>query len=89
MLMIAGVLNTLYGIAAIDKANFFVHNARYVFGDLKTWGWFVLALGVLQFFAAFAIWRGAALGPVVRRRVARASTRSCRCSGSPRTRSWR
>ena len=27
MLMIAAVLNTLYGIAAIDNANFFVHNA--------------------------------------------------------------
>jgi hypothetical protein len=62
MLMIAAVLNTLYGIAAIDNANFFVHNARYVLGDLNTWGWFVLALGVLQFFAALAIWRGAAWG---------------------------
>src|SRR4029450_5293605 len=62
MLMIAGVLNTLYGIAAIDTANVFVHNARYVFGDLNTWGWFVLALGVLQSFAAFAIWRGASWG---------------------------
>jgi hypothetical protein len=58
MIMIAGVLNTLYGIAAIDSANVFVHNARYVFGDLNTWGWFVLALGVLQIFAALAIWRG-------------------------------
>jgi hypothetical protein len=58
MIMIAGILNTLYGIAAIDKANVFVHNARYVFGDLSTWGWFVLALGVLQIFAALAIWRG-------------------------------
>ena len=62
MLMIAAVLNTLYGIAAIDNANFFVHNARYVFGDLNTWGWFLLAFGVLQFFAAFAIWRGASWG---------------------------
>jgi hypothetical protein len=62
MLMIAAVLNTLYGIAAIDTANVFVHNARYVFGDLATWGWFVLALGVLQCFAAFAIWRGDAWG---------------------------
>jgi hypothetical protein len=58
MLMIAAILNTLYGIAAIGKANFFVHDARYVFGDLKTWGWFLLALGVLQAFAAVAIWRG-------------------------------
>jgi len=62
MLMIAGILNVLYGIAAIDSANFFVNDARYVFGDLNTWGWFVLGLGVLQLFAAFAIWRGAAWG---------------------------
>jgi hypothetical protein len=62
MLMIAAVLNTLYGIAAIDSANVFVHNARYVFGDLNTWGWFLVALGVLQFFAAFAIWRGVSWG---------------------------
>ena len=72
MLMIAAVLNTLYGIAAIDKANFFVHDARYVFGELNTWGWFLVALGVVQFFAALAIWRGAprALdGAVLRDRV--------------------
>ena len=62
MLMIVAVLNTLYGIAAIDKASFFVADARYVFGDLATWGWFLLALGVLQAFAAFAIWRGAPWG---------------------------
>ena len=58
MIMIAAVLNILYGIAAIDKANFFINDARYVFGDLSTWGWFLLALGVVQGFAAFAIWRG-------------------------------
>ena len=58
MLMIAAVLNTLYGIAAIGKAHVYVQNAKYVFGDLKTWGWFLLALGILQFFAALAIWRG-------------------------------
>jgi uncharacterized membrane protein (DUF2068 family) len=62
MLTLAATLNCLYGIAAIDKANFFVHNARYVFGDLNTLGWFVLAFGVLQYFAAFAIWRGASWG---------------------------
>jgi hypothetical protein len=58
MLMIAAILNTLYGIAAIDDANVFTRNARYVFGDLNTWGWFLVALGVLQFCAALAIWRG-------------------------------
>ena len=62
MLMIAAVLNMLYGIAAIDQANFFTQNARYVFGDLNTFGWFVVALGVIQFFAALAIWRGVSWG---------------------------
>jgi len=62
MLMIAAVLNTLYGIAAIDKANFFVNDAKYVFGNLSTWGWFLVALGVLQFFAALAVWRGTSWG---------------------------
>jgi hypothetical protein len=62
LLMIAAVLNTLYGIAAIDNASVFVRDARYVFADLATWGWFLLGLGVLQFFAALAIWRGAAWG---------------------------
>src|SRR5215212_8249035 len=58
MIMIAAVLNTLYGIAAIDKATFFVNDARFVFADLQTFGWLVVALGVTQFFAALAIWRG-------------------------------
>jgi hypothetical protein len=62
MLMIAAVLNTLYGIAAIDSANFFTDNARYVAGDLNTWGWFLVALGVIQCFAALAIWRGTPWG---------------------------
>ena len=62
MLLIAGVMNTLYGIAAIDKANFFVHDAKYVFGNLQTWGWFLVVVGVAQLFAAFAIWRGASWG---------------------------
>jgi hypothetical protein len=58
MLLIAGVLNVLYGIAAIDNANVFTKHARYVLADLNTWGWFLLVLGVVQLFAAFAIWRG-------------------------------
>jgi hypothetical protein len=62
MLMIVAVLNVLYGIAAIDKATFYAQNAKYVFGDLSTWGWFLVALGIVQFFAALAIWRGAPWG---------------------------
>ena len=62
MILIAGVLNTLYGIAAIDKANFFIRDAKYVVADLATFGWFVLILGAIQIFAAFAIWQGTPWG---------------------------
>ncbi len=62
MIAIAATLNCLYGIAAIDNAHVFVNNAKYVFGDLNTWGWFLVAFGVLQYFAAFAIWRGVPWG---------------------------
>ena len=62
MIMIAGVLNTIYGIAAIDKATFFTQNAKYVFADLRTFGWFVLVLGVIQIFAALSIWSGTSWG---------------------------
>jgi hypothetical protein len=62
MIMLAATLNCLYGIAAIDNAHFFVRDAKYVFGDLNTWGWFLVLFGVVQYFAAFAIWRGASWG---------------------------
>jgi hypothetical protein len=59
MLGIVGTLNVVYGIAAIDDANVYVADTRYVFGDLNTWGWFLTLLGVLQFAAAFGIFSGA------------------------------
>ena len=62
VLSIVAVLNMIYGIAAIDKANFFVGNADFVISDLQTWGWVTLSLGVLQMLAAFSIWRGGQFG---------------------------
>jgi hypothetical protein len=48
LLLTVATLNIIDGIAAIGNAHFFAANARYVFGDLNTWGWVVLCLGVLQ-----------------------------------------
>ena len=48
LLLIAGTLNTIEGIAAIGNANFFVHGTHYVVGSLKTWGWIVLCIGVIE-----------------------------------------
>jgi hypothetical protein len=48
LLLTLGTLNVIDGIAAIGKAHFYVANAHYVFGDLKTWGWVALCLGAIQ-----------------------------------------
>ncbi|HMJ36685.1 MAG TPA: hypothetical protein VK501_22460 [Baekduia sp.] len=62
MLSIVGVLNIVYGIAAIDNANFYINDARYVISDLNTWGWVMLIIGALQFCAAFSIFAGTEWG---------------------------
>jgi hypothetical protein len=64
MLMIAGVLNVIYGIAAIDNSKFFVHTTetQYIISSLNTWGWITLILGALQIVAAFSIWAGGEFG---------------------------
>ena len=56
MLMVVGTLNFIYGIAAIDDANFYVANAQFVISDLSTWGWVILITGAVQVIAAFGIW---------------------------------
>ncbi len=55
LLLLLGTMNTIEGIAAIGNAHFFVANARYVFGDLNTWGWITLCLGVLQLLVGLGV----------------------------------
>jgi hypothetical protein len=62
MIIIVGFLNMLYGIAAIDGARFYADDARFIFGDLNTWGWVHLALGAIQFCSGFLILFGSNFG---------------------------
>jgi hypothetical protein len=62
LLMVGGVLNIIYGIAAIGNAKFFVHNTHYVFGNLKTWGWVTLILGILELIASLSLFQGGTFG---------------------------
>jgi hypothetical protein len=55
MVIIVGALNVIWGIAAIDQSTFFVGETKLVFQDVKTWGWIVLFVGVLEIFAGFGI----------------------------------
>lgn len=55
LLLIVGTINTIEGIAAIGNAHFFTANTHYVFGNLKTWGWIVLCLGVIQLLVGLGV----------------------------------
>jgi hypothetical protein len=65
MLFIVGVLNVIYGIAAIGDSSFFVQDQKYILSNLNTWGWVTLLIGALQLFAAFSLWSGGIYGRVV------------------------
>src|SRR3954469_3700812 len=55
LLLIDGVINAIGGIGAIDDSKFFVANTKYVIGDLHTWGWVILILGLVQLLTAFGL----------------------------------
>jgi hypothetical protein len=55
LLGLAGAWNTIQGILAIADSRVYVGEHTFVFSDLKTWGWIVLILGVLQLVAAFGV----------------------------------
>jgi hypothetical protein len=63
--LVAGTLNIIYGIAAIDEADFYVGSTQYVFESVKTWGWVTLILGVVQVTGGFSLLGGNAWGRIV------------------------
>jgi hypothetical protein len=65
MLFVVGVLNVIYGIAAIGDSKFFVQDQKYILSNLNTWGWVTLIIGALQLLAAFSLWSGNLYGRVV------------------------
>jgi hypothetical protein len=65
LLMVAGVLNIIYGIAAVGDAHFWTNNTQFVFSSLHTWGWITIILGVIQLTAAFSLFGGGGYGRFV------------------------
>jgi hypothetical protein len=47
-LMIAGLLNLLWGITALSKKEYFIEDGL-VWSSLETWGWIALIAAVVQF----------------------------------------
>jgi len=65
LLMIAGVLDIVYGIAAVGNSKFYTADTTYVFSSLHTWGWITIILGIIELTAAFSLFGGGAYGRVV------------------------
>ncbi|HWH95140.1 MAG TPA: hypothetical protein VNT03_14865 [Baekduia sp.] len=65
LLLIAGTLNIVYGIGALDSANIFASEKRYILTDLNTMGWVLIVLGVIQLTGAFSLFAGNAYGRIV------------------------
>jgi uncharacterized membrane protein HdeD (DUF308 family) len=62
LLIVAGLLNIVWGIAAIGDSKFFTEEATYILSGLHTWGWILLIVGVLEMVAAFSLWSGNEFG---------------------------
>src|SRR3954453_4899688 len=58
LLGLAGIWNFIDGILAISSSHVYAANSAYVFSDLNTWGWIMLALGIVQGLAGLAILSG-------------------------------
>jgi len=65
LLLIAGTLNIIYGIGALDSANIFANDTRYIFTDLNTLGWALIVLAVIQLTGGFSLLAGNTYGRVI------------------------
>jgi len=66
LLMIAGTLDVIYGIAAIGEAHFFTDaGTHFVFAGLNTWGWVTVIIGVIELTGGLSLLSGNAYGRVI------------------------
>jgi hypothetical protein len=65
LLLIAGTLNVIYGIGALDDASIFVNDTRFVLDDLNTLGWVLIILGAIQLIGGVSLMAGNTFGRVI------------------------
>jgi hypothetical protein len=58
LLFFAGIWNLIDGILAISSSHVYTANAHFVFSDLRTWGWIIAVLGILQLAAGASVMSG-------------------------------
>src|SRR3954453_7270858 len=59
MIGVVGVLNLVYGIAAVGDSKVYVRDVAFVLGNLHFWGWCLILLGAAQLATSIGTWRTA------------------------------
>jgi len=65
LLLVVGILNIIYGIGALDSANIFTDDQRYILTDLNTLGWVLIILGVIQLAGGLSLMAGNTFGRII------------------------
>ena len=65
LLLIAGTINVIYGIGALDSANIFVNEKRFILDNLNRMGWVLIILGAIQLTGGFSLLAGNTYGRVI------------------------
>ena len=65
VLLVVGTINIIYGIGALDDANIFVNDTRFILTNLNTLGWVLIILGVIQLTGGFSLMAGKTYGRVI------------------------
>jgi hypothetical protein len=65
LLLIVGTLNIIYGFGALDDANIFTNDQRYILTNLNTLGWVLIVLGVIQLAGGVSLMAGNTYGRII------------------------
>jgi hypothetical protein len=65
LLTVAGIINIIYGIAAIGNSKYFAQDVTLIATNLKTYGWAILLIGVAELTAGFSLFVGGGWGRFV------------------------
>jgi len=65
VLLVVGTINIIYGIGALDDANIFVNDTRFILDNLNTLGWVLIILGIIQLTGGVSLMAGNPYGRVI------------------------
>ena len=65
LLLMVGIINLIYGFGALDDANIFVGDTRFVLDNLNTLGWVLIIVGAVQLTGGFSLLAGHSYGRTI------------------------